>query len=113
LGAGGNGRRLDHADLRLCALAGRADLGLCRRACAAKAGAAVMGAAIFNTYLVLLFLLVRFHIVRFNLFWKLSPFIVLVLLLFGLLVPMGWGAPQGWRWWCATRWRSCPVSQAR
>jgi hypothetical protein len=54
-----------------------------------------MGAAIFNTYLVLLFLLVRFHIVRFNLFWKLSPFIVLVLLLFGLLVPMGWGAPQG------------------
>ena len=54
-----------------------------------------MGAAIFNTYLVLLFLLVHFKIVRFNLFWKLSPFIVLLLLLFGLLVPMGWGAPQG------------------
>ncbi len=54
-----------------------------------------MGAAIFNTYLVLLFLLVHFKIVRFNLFWKLSPFIVAVLLLFGLLVPMGWGAPQG------------------
>ncbi|NEU98108.1 HlyD family secretion protein [Bradyrhizobium uaiense] len=54
-----------------------------------------MGVAIFNSYLVLLFLLVHFKVVRFNLFWKASPFIVLVLLLFGLLVPMGWGAPQG------------------
>lgn len=54
-----------------------------------------MGVAIFNTYLVLLFLLVHFKIVPFNLFWKASPFIVLVLLLFGLMVPMGWGAPQG------------------
>lgn len=54
-----------------------------------------MGIAIFNTYLVLLFLLVHFKIVRFNLFWKASPLIVLVLLLFGLLVPMSWGAPQG------------------
>jgi RND family efflux transporter MFP subunit len=33
--------------------------------------------------------------VPFNLFWKASPFIVLVLTLFGLLIPMGWGAPQG------------------
>jgi multidrug resistance efflux pump len=54
-----------------------------------------MAVAIINTYLVLLFLLVHFNIVRFNLFWKLSPFIVLVLTLFGLLIPMGWGAPQG------------------
>jgi RND family efflux transporter MFP subunit len=54
-----------------------------------------MGVAIINSYLVLLFVLVHFKIVRFNLFWKLSPFIVLVLVLFGLLVPMGWGAPQG------------------
>jgi RND family efflux transporter MFP subunit len=54
-----------------------------------------MGVAIFNIYLVLLFLLVRFKIVRWNTFWKASPFIVLVLLLFGLLIPMGWGAPQG------------------
>jgi multidrug resistance efflux pump len=54
-----------------------------------------MGAAIINSYLVLLFLLVHFQIVRFNLFWKLSPFIVIVLLMFGLLIPMGWGAPQG------------------
>ncbi len=44
---------------------------------------------------MLLFLLVHFGIVRFNLFWKASPAIVLVLLLFGLLIPMGWGAPQG------------------
>jgi multidrug efflux pump subunit AcrA (membrane-fusion protein) len=54
-----------------------------------------MGVAIINSYLVLLFLLVHFGIVRFNLFWKLSPFIVIVLVLFGLLIPMGWGAPQG------------------
>lgn len=54
-----------------------------------------MGAALINTYLVLLFLLVHFRIVRFNLFWKMSPFIVMALILFGLLVPMGWGAPQG------------------
>ena len=54
-----------------------------------------MGVALFNSYLLLLFLLVHFNIVRFNLFWKASPFIVFVLLMFGLLVPMGWGAPQG------------------
>jgi multidrug resistance efflux pump len=54
-----------------------------------------MGAALINSYLMLLFLLVHFKIVRFNLFWKLSPFIVIVLILFGLLIPMGWGAPQG------------------
>jgi RND family efflux transporter MFP subunit len=51
--------------------------------------------AIFNVYLVILFLLVRLNIVRFSLFWKCSPAIVLVLLLFGLFIPMGWGAPQG------------------
>jgi multidrug resistance efflux pump len=54
-----------------------------------------MGVAIINSYLVLLFLLVHFRIVRFNLFWKLSPFLVLLLTLFGLLIPMNWGAPQG------------------
>ena len=51
--------------------------------------------ALFNLYLVILFLLVRLKIVRFNLFWKISPAIVLVLLAFGLFIPMGWGAPQG------------------
>ena len=54
-----------------------------------------MGVAIINTYLVLLFLLVHFKVVPFNLFWKLSPFLVIALTLFGLLIPMGWGAPQG------------------
>jgi putative effector of murein hydrolase LrgA (UPF0299 family) len=54
-----------------------------------------MGVAIINTYLVVLFLLVHFKIVRFNLFWKASPFLVVLLTMFGLLVPMGWGAPQG------------------
>jgi RND family efflux transporter MFP subunit len=54
-----------------------------------------MIAAIFNVYLVVLWLLVRLRIVRFTLFWKTSPAIVLALLLFGLFVPMGWGAPQG------------------
>jgi RND family efflux transporter MFP subunit len=54
-----------------------------------------MAVAIVNTYLVLLFLLVHFKIVPFNLFWKVSPFLVLLLTLFGLLIPMGWGAPQG------------------
>jgi RND family efflux transporter MFP subunit len=51
--------------------------------------------AIFNTYLVILFVLVKLRIVPFNLFWKCSPAIVLVLLLFGLFIPMGWGAPSG------------------
>jgi multidrug resistance efflux pump len=51
--------------------------------------------AMLCVYLVLLFLLVRFGVVRFNLFWKVSPFIVLLLLNIGLFIPMGWGAPQG------------------
>jgi RND family efflux transporter MFP subunit len=51
--------------------------------------------AMLCVYLVLLFILVHFGIVRFNLFWKSSPFIVLVLLNLGLFIPMGWGAPQG------------------
>jgi RND family efflux transporter MFP subunit len=51
--------------------------------------------AIFNVYLVILFILVKTKIVSFNLFWKCSPLIVLLLLMFGLFIPMGWGAPQG------------------
>ena len=51
--------------------------------------------AILNVYLVLLFILVKTKIVPFNLFWKCSPLIVLLLLMFGLFIPMGWGAPQG------------------
>jgi len=51
--------------------------------------------AMMSVYLVLLFALVQFGIVAFNLFWKASPFIVPLLLSFGLFIPMGWGAPQG------------------
>ena len=51
--------------------------------------------ALFNVYLVILFFLLKFKIVPFNLFWKVSPLLVLLLLMFGLFIPMGWGAPQG------------------
>jgi len=50
---------------------------------------------LLNVYLVLLFCLVKFKIVPFSLFWKISPVIVLLLLMFGLFIPMNWGAPQG------------------
>lgn len=50
---------------------------------------------LLNVYLVILFLLVKFRIVPFNLFWKVSPVIVFVILLTGLFIPMNWGAPQG------------------
>jgi RND family efflux transporter MFP subunit len=50
---------------------------------------------LLNVYLVILFLLVHFKIVPWNTFWKVSPAIVLFLLLFGLFIPMNWGAPQG------------------
>lgn len=51
--------------------------------------------AILNVYLVILFILVKTKVVPFSLFWKCSPLIVLLLLMFGLFIPMGWGAPQG------------------
>jgi RND family efflux transporter MFP subunit len=50
---------------------------------------------LLNVYLAVLFILVKTKIVPFNLFWKISPVIVLLLLLVGLFIPMGWGAPQG------------------
>ena len=50
---------------------------------------------LLNVYLAVLFILVKTKIVPFNLFWKTSPAIVLLLLLVGLFIPMGWGAPQG------------------
>ena len=54
-----------------------------------------MMVALLNAYLVVLYLLVRFKIVPFNLFWKASPVFFTLLLLIGLFIPMGWGAPQG------------------
>jgi multidrug resistance efflux pump len=50
---------------------------------------------LLNVYLVLLFLLVKLGLIRLNLFWKVSPVLVLLLLLIGLFIPMNWGAPQG------------------
>lgn len=50
---------------------------------------------LLNTYLVLLFFLVKFKAVPWNLFWKVSPVLVFLLLLIGLFIPMNWGAPQG------------------
>ena len=79
----------------------------------ARRSRAAMIVVMLNVYLVLLFVLVQLQIVRFNLFWKVSPVIVLLLLLLGLFIPMGWGAPQGPRWWCAIRLRSCPMSPAK
>ncbi|RXT57433.1 efflux transporter periplasmic adaptor subunit [Bosea sp. Tri-44] len=50
---------------------------------------------LLNTYLALLFILVKLRVIPFNLFWKVSPAIVFVLLMVGLFIPMNWGAPQG------------------
>lgn len=50
---------------------------------------------LLNAYLVLLFMLWKLKIIRMNLFWKISPAIWLCILLVGLFIPMGWGAPQG------------------
>jgi len=46
-------------------------------------------------YIALLGLFVWLRFVPFNLFWKLSPVFVLLILLVGLFIPMGWGAPSG------------------
>ena len=48
-----------------------------------------MMAAMLAVYLLFLFGIVRFHIVNFNLFWKASPFIVVLLLDVLLFIPMG------------------------
>lgn len=50
---------------------------------------------LLNVYLVILFVLVKLKVVPFNLFWKISPVLVFLLLMLGLFIPMGWGAPQG------------------
>jgi multidrug resistance efflux pump len=50
---------------------------------------------LLNSYIALLALFVWLRFIPFNLFWKLSPVIVLLALLIGLFVPMGWGALSG------------------
>jgi multidrug resistance efflux pump len=50
---------------------------------------------LLTCYLAILALFVWLKVVPLNLFWKLSPVAVLLLLLVGLFIPMGWGAPSG------------------
>ena len=50
---------------------------------------------LLNSYIAILALFVWLRFIPFNLFWKLSPVIVLIALLAGLFIPMGWGAPSG------------------
>jgi multidrug resistance efflux pump len=46
-------------------------------------------------YIGVLFLAVKIGIIRMNSFWKISPVLWMVLLLFVLFIPMQWGAPAG------------------
>jgi RND family efflux transporter MFP subunit len=50
---------------------------------------------LLNVYIAILALFVWRRFIPFNLFWKLSPILVLLVLLIGLFIPMGWGAPSG------------------
>ena len=50
---------------------------------------------LLNTYIAILVLFVWLRFIPFNTFWKLSPVLVLLGLLVGLFIPMGWGAPSG------------------
>ena len=50
---------------------------------------------LLNAYVALLVVFVWLGFVRLNLFWKLSPVLVLLALLVGLFIPMQWGAPSG------------------
>ncbi len=50
---------------------------------------------LLNAYIALLAALVWLRVIRLNLFWKLSPILVLCLLLVGFFIPMTWGAPSG------------------
>src|SRR5215510_1060182 len=98
VGGGGGGRQLGHADLRRRAVAAGADVGLCRSAGEAGSAAAGSGAVIvvlLNIYIAILALFVWLKFIPLNLFWKISPVIVLLVLLLGLFIPMQWGAPSG------------------
>src|SRR5262245_58914337 len=85
---GRNSRRLGNALPWVCPLATRSHLGLRRCAPSSKSGAGSMIVVLLNTYLLILFLLVKMKIVPFNLFWKVSPLLVFLLLLVGLFIPM-------------------------
>ena len=46
-------------------------------------------------YIGILALFVWLGFIPFNRFWKFSPLLVALILMVGLFIPMGWGAPQG------------------
>ncbi|WP_034994804.1 HlyD family secretion protein [Beijerinckia mobilis] len=50
---------------------------------------------LLNAYIALLLVLVWLKFIRLNLFWKISPILVFILLLVGFFIPMNWGAPSG------------------
>ena len=50
---------------------------------------------LLNAYILVLVVLIWLKVVPANLFWKISPVLVLLILLVGLFIPMGWGAPAG------------------
>jgi len=50
---------------------------------------------LLNIYIAILALFVWLKFIPLNLFWKISPVIVLLVLLIGLFIPMQWGAPSG------------------
>ena len=50
---------------------------------------------LLNAYIAVLALFVWLRFIPLNLFWKVSPLMVLLALLVGLFIPMGWGAPSG------------------
>ncbi len=50
---------------------------------------------LLNSYIAILALFVWLRFIPLNLFWKLSPVLVLLVLLVGLFIPMGWEAPSG------------------
>ena len=54
-----------------------------------------MISVLLNSYIAILALFVWLKVIPFSLFWKISPVVVLLALLFGLFIPMGWGAPSG------------------
>lgn len=50
---------------------------------------------LLNAYIAILALFVWLRFIPFNTFWKVSPVLVMLALLIGLFIPMGWGAPSG------------------
>ncbi len=50
---------------------------------------------LLNSYIAVLVALIWLKVIPGTLFWKLSPLLVLLVLLVGLFIPMGWGAPAG------------------